>query len=256
MRYLPIAVIAALTTLINIATVVAEDEKKIYFIPDEVKCSVNKKDRLTYCTDLEDKPITGELHLYKNNSLSKLYTLQNGLLEGASLIYYPNGTLETEKPYKKGLLHGSVKKYYESGALESETPYVSGYKEGIAKNYKENGKMFSQMIYSDDTLNGEMRIYTPNGKTHYSFENEDGKLISGVYYYKIPNKGINMIDIPAIVIDALNHACLELQPAMTTSACAVTYNGPLSTCDEKWRRQNRKAVRKYLAKCESEKNDE
>lgn len=222
---------------------------QVYVIPDEAKCTVRKQDKITYCTDKEGNPITGELHRYRDNSLSRLYPLQNGILEGTALHYYPNGNLKSEKNYTKGVLNGMVKEYYPDGSLESETPYVKGSKEGIAKSYGTDGKMFSQMIYTDDELNGEMRIYTPEGKTLYSFENEDNKLVSGTYYFLTKTNDIDMAVIPPIVIAALNNACLELQTEMTTSACAATFNASSTVCDEKWRRNNRKEVRKYLSDC-------
>lgn len=238
-----------ITALCTIAFITTAAASPIYIIPDEAKCTVRKQDKITYCTDKQGNPITGELHRYKDNSLSRLYPLQNGILEGNVLLYRSNGKLKSEKPYKKGILNGIVKEYYPNGALESETPYVNGIKEGVAKSYTENGKMFSQMIYADDELNGEMRIYTPDGKTLYSFENEDNRLISGTYYYITQNNSIDIAAIPPIVIEALNNACLELQTQMTTSACAAIFNASSNICDEKWRRDNRKEVRKYLADC-------
>ncbi len=245
----------SLTAALLCATTAATAAPQVYVIPDDAKCVVRKSDKLTYCTDKEGTPVTGELHRYKNNSLYRLYPLQNGILEGTSLLYYPNGHLKSEKPYKKGVLDGTVKEYYPDGTLESETPYVKGQKEGIAKSYNNNGKMFSQMIYTDNELNGEMRLYTPEGKTLYSFENEENKLVSGTYYYLTPAGNIDMAVIPPVVIEALNNACLELQHTMTTSACAATFNASSTVCDEKWRRNNRKEVRKYLADCAKGKVD-
>lgn len=227
----------------------AQCEPAIYIIPKDAKCTVRKTDKLTFCTDLNDAPITGELRRYQDNNLIRLYPLKDGLLEGTAITYYANGNPQTEKQYKKGVLNGLMREYNYTGSLQTEIPYRNGLKEGIAKTYDENGNMVSQMIYSNDALNGEMRIYTPDGKTLYSFQNEENKLVSGTYYFRRPNKGIDMLDIPQIAIEGLNHACLELQQNLNTSTCAVVYNGPLNTCDEVWRKNNRKAVRKYLAEC-------
>lgn len=244
-KFRQISLIAACLYTFSTATA----SPQIYLIPDEAKCVVRKSDKLTYCTDKEGKPVTGELHRYKDNSLYRLYTLQNGLLEGKSLLYHTNGNLNSEKPYKKGVLDGMVKEYYRSGTLKAEIPYIKGQKEGIAKNYDKDGKMLSQMIYSDNELNGEMRLYTPEGKTLYSFENEENKLVSGTYYYITKDGNVDMAVIPPIAIEALNNACLELQTEMSTSACAASFNASSTVCDEKWRRTNRKEVRKYLADC-------
>lgn len=243
-KFWQIGLVAALFSNIN----TAQSDPEIYIIPEEAKCVIRKADKLTFCTDLEGKPITGELHRYQDNTLIRMYPLKDGLLEGTAITYYANGRPKSEKTYTAGILNGSVREYYDSGSLQDEIPYVNGIKEGIAKSYREDGKMFSQMIYVEDALNGEMRLYTPEGKTLYSFENEENKLVSGTYYFRRPN-GIDMLDIPQIVIEALNHSCLELQEELTDSACAVVYNGPLDTCDEAWRKANRKAVRKYLAEC-------
>lgn len=224
-------------------------EAEVYVIPDEAKCTVRKTDKITYCTDLNGAPITGELHRYQDNNLIRLYRMKEGVLDGTAITYYANGNPQSEKPYSNGVLNGVVREYYNNGSLQSETPYLNGQKEGVAKSYTENGAMFSQMIYSADSLNGEMRVYTPSGKTLYSFENNEDRLISGVYYFRRPNKGIDEVDIPDVIIQALNHACLELQTELTEDTCAVVYNGPLTTCDETWRKSNRTAVRKYLTEC-------
>lgn len=244
----------ALTLLGNVAKAHASPE--IYIIPDDAKCTVRKTDKLTYCTDLDGKPITGELRRYQDNTLVRIYPMSEGLLEGTATTYYANGTPQSQKQYKKGVLNGVVREYANNGSLQTETPYINGLKEGIAKVYNENGKMLSQMIYSEGELNGEMRIYTPAGKTLYSFENEDGKLISGTYYFRRQGKGVDMLDIPEIMIEALNNACVELQTELSEDACAVVYNGPLNTCDSAWRKANRKAVRKYLADCAKGVKDE
>jgi len=250
-KFWQIGLTAALFCNIN----TAQSRSDIYIIPEEAKCTLRKADKLTYCTDLDGKPITGELHRYQNNNLIRMYPLQDGLLNGAAITYYANGRPKSEKTYTKGILNGPVREYYYNGSLQSEIPYVNGKKEGIAKSYQEDGKMFSQMIYSEDALNGEMRLYTPEGKTLYSFENEENKLVSGTYFFRRPN-GIDDLDIPEVIIEALNHACVELQEKMTDSACAVVYKGPLDTCDEAWRKANRKAVRKYLAECAKGVKDE
>ncbi|MCM1323860.1 MAG: toxin-antitoxin system YwqK family antitoxin [Acetobacter sp.] len=236
--------------ILSIIPVLAYAERpEVYTLPDEAKCTVRKQDKITYCTDTEGNPITGELHRYMDNILRRMYPLENGILEGTARTYHSNGNIESEKTYNKGILEGEVKKYYRNGSLESVIPYSKGKKEGIAKNYAEDGSMTSQMIYTNNELNGEMRIYTPNGTTLYSLENEDNKLVSGSYYYQTKDGNMDMTAIPPLVIEALNIGCLELQTEMSTSACAAVFNASSSVCDERWRRDNRKEIRKYLADC-------
>lgn len=218
-------------------------------IPDDARCVVKKADKTTYCTDKSGTPITGELRKYRDNVMLRQYPLQNGLLNGAAVTYDTRGRKRSEKEYEKGLLNGFAREYSSSGALESEISYVSGKKQGPAKYYNEYGGLLAQAEYADNRLNGNMRIYDEKGALLYGFKNENDKYVSGTYYYLTPGGGSGQTEIPAVIISALNHKCLELRKKKTTSLCAAVFDSANKSCNQNWRRQNRPAVRRYLAAC-------
>lgn len=187
-KILPCTIAALMISAV--ATVMAEDVErqeespKIYIIPDEVKCYVRKEDRITFCTDLEGNPITGELRKYREGEVIRQYPLEKGILDGTVLSYYINGDILSEKPYEKGKLNGVVKSYYKRNKLESAIPYQKGYKEGVAKFYYENGYMQEQGIYIGGKLNGQYRLYDKTGEMVYELTFQNNTLISGYCMYK------------------------------------------------------------------------
>lgn len=243
------------TTLIFISTTVIA--KDYYLIPHDVKCVVKKKEKITYCKDLNGQPITGEMRRYHDNNLIHLYPMENGVLNGTAYTYFSNGNIYTEKKYNKGNLNGISKEYYKSGIIKEEISYLNGKKEGVSKMYHENGNMLSQTVYKGNKANGETRIYDENQTMLYTFKNQNDKLISGTYFYKTENNKINQTTIPEIIISAINNACLQINIELTESQCAATYNNNLTDCNQEWREKNREKVREYLRECKkTESSDE
>lgn len=188
-KILPCAVAA--TLLLSGVSLIAQEvpqekqvETKIYIMPGEVKCYIRKQDRLTICTDLEGKPITGELRKYQENELVRRYPLVKGIIEGTVISYYTNGDVLSEKPYTKGKLNGVVKTYYKNNKIESITPYQNGVKEGVVKFYYNNGYMQEQGIYIGGKLNGQYRLYDKSGDMVYELTFQNNSLASGYCMYK------------------------------------------------------------------------
>lgn len=223
---------------------------RIYVIPQDARCVIRKENRTTYCTDKNGTPITGELRKYHDNVMLRQYPLQNGLLHGTAITYDTRGRKKTEKEYANGVLEGSSREYTTSGILESEIQYTAGKKHGIAKYYDDNGHLFAQAEYVNNRLNGNMRLYDEDGQVLYNMKNSNNKYTSGTYYYQSKDGHTKQAEIPAVIISAINHKCLNLHKQKTTSACAATFDSKENKdCDQDWRKQNRPAVRRYLASC-------
>lgn len=244
--------IIGLTLNLCVALSAIAEEPHIYVIPGDAHCVVKRQTRMTYCTDKEGNPITGELHKYKDNILMRIYPLENGYLNGMAVNFDTKGRKTTEKSYVSGILEGISKTYYPTGIVESETEYTHGKKNGIVKFYDERGGLTVQAIYQNNRLNGKMQIYSPKKELLYNLKNVDNKYVSGTYYYLDANDEETSTEIPAIIIEAVNQNCLEFQTEKTNSACAVIFNPENSDCNAEWRQKNRLAVRKYLASCRKE----
>lgn len=182
----------------------ATPQKEFYIIPEDVKCRVNKKDKITRCTDLNGTLITGEMRKFRENTLIRSYPLKDGILEGMAKAYYISGNKLSEKPYKKGQLDGLVKTYYKNGTLETATPYQKGKKEGVAKAYYENGTLEWQGIYINNALNGASRLYATNGNPIWELKFSQQFLQSGVCLVTEENGSITKYKISKEKIQCYN----------------------------------------------------
>lgn len=227
-KILPCTVVTAL--LLSGVSLVAQEipqeeptETKIYIIPDEVKCYVRKQDKITFCTDLNGEPITGELRKYQENELIRKYPLTKGVLEGMVVSYYTNGDLLSEKPYTKGKLNGVVKTYYKNNKIESITPYQNGIKEGVAKFYYDNGYMQEQGIYIGGKLNGQYRLYDKSGDMVYELMFQDNSLVSGYCMYKKKKNDDKRYkqELDAKTLDMLKKHQIVLDSTIAVNGCSM-----------------------------------
>ena len=203
------------------------EETKIYIMPDEVKCYIRKQDRITFCTDLAGKPITGELRKYRENELVRRYTLNKGILNGTVISYYINGDVLSEKPYTKGKLNGVVKTYYKNNKIESLTPYQNGVKEGVAKFYYDNGYMQEQGIYIGGKLNGQYRLYDKTGEMVYElvFENYFWASVFFFYNNKQHDDKRYKQELDANTLDMLRKHQVALDNTIIVNGCSMKRNG-------------------------------
>ncbi len=227
-KILPYTVVTAL--LLSSVSLIAQEmpreeqtETKIYIIPDEVKCYVRKQDRITFCTDLNGEPITGELRKYQENELIRKYPLAKGILDGVVVSYYTNGDLLSEKPYTKGKLNGAVKTYYKNNKIESIVPYQKGTKEGVVKFYYTNGYMQEQGIYIGGKLNGQYRLYDKSGEMVYELFFENNALISGYCMYKKKENDEKRYkqELDAITLDMLKKHEVVLDNTIILNGCSM-----------------------------------
>lgn len=230
----------------------AAEELRRYIVPDDVTCKMEKTTKVTFCSDKEGAPITGEMIKYSNGTISRYYPMKDGYLDGTGMAYYTNGAKKSEISYIKGVINGITKNYDKRGTLLEEIPYVDGKKEGVARYYDTAGNLIMQMIYIEDKANGDMRVYDPLSKTPiYNLKTASDKIISGTYSYE-ESEEIKTVSIPDIIISAINVKCLEMQTELSDSPCAAYFSND-SECDQKWRNKNRNAVREYLRSCAKDK---
>lgn len=236
-----------LASLLLTSLNVHAQEKDYYVIPHDIKCMVKKSDKITYCNDLNDTPITGEMRRYNNGTLKHSYLLKNGVLDGITRTYYRDGTLKSQKIYKKGKLNGLTSEYYDNGNLKEEASYLNGYKEGVTKQFYEDGGLQSQAVYKNDKINGEYRIYDTTQQLIYNFKSENSVLKSGSYYYKNKDGKIKTSEIPNVVIKAITLKCSQIHTQSSDNPCATKLVE--DECNKSWLTKNMEKLHEYYKTC-------
>ncbi len=215
-----------LTVMLSAATAIAAEQAapKIYIIPDDVDCVVRKQDRVTYCTDKNGAPITGELHRYKEKELVRVYPLENGILNGVAINYFISGGVYSEKPYVHGKAEGMSTTYYKGGAVENTIPYVGNQKEGVAKYYYPDGTMQGQGIFVANKLNGPSRLYTESGIAVYELVYQNGTVVSGWCLVKekadAPDSSAKKKELSPAQINTINAGGASPQMQIGIKECA------------------------------------
>lgn len=222
-KIMPLAAVAVLCFTASSLIAQETPSSNVYIIPDDASCTVRKEDRVTFCTDKEGNPITGELRKYRERELIRTYPLENGILNGTAMSYYINSGVLSEKPYVNGKLHGLVKTYYKNGKTESITPYTNGAKEGVAKSYYENGYMQAQGIFIGNSLNGASRMYDERGEFVYELTYQNNTIISGYCMYKTePDNGkYYKKALAPQVIQMINSKKIAPKPIIIANKCAM-----------------------------------
>lgn len=201
----------------------APEQPKVYVMPDDVRCYLLKNERITYCTDKQGQPITGEMRKYREGELIRSYPLQNGILEGTAVSYYIHGGILSEKPYTKGKLNGAVKNYYENGKVSEVLPYINGIQEGVTKIYYENGYLQGQGIYIGGKQNGMTRLYDTAGNLVYELQYSDNRLASGYCLtQKSPQAAPAKHELSAEEISLLNKNEIILELKILPDRCAFS----------------------------------
>ncbi len=202
---------------------VAQKQPKVYIMPDDVRCHLLKKERITYCIDKHGEPITGELRKYREGELIRSYPLQKGILEGTAVSYYIRGGILSEKPYTKGKLNGTVKNYYENGKVKDVLPYINGVQEGVTKIYYKNGYLQGQGIYINGKQNGMTRLYDTAGNLVYELQYNNDILTSGYCLtQKSPQSAPSKHELTDEDINQLNKNQTSLELKILPDRCALT----------------------------------
>ena len=252
-----------------------EEDNRIYVAPDEVRCQMQNKK--LYCTDTENKPLTGQIITFKNREVIRRYNVKDGYMEGLSKTYYNNGKLKTSQNYTKGVINGVMVEYNkDTGTVSSLTTYKDGIKEGRSSISSENGII--NLTYEHDKLEGpanvmatpktnlcaELKKHFPKYEcaTHniYQLNFKENKLASGIYthitFSDCSNQENCSKDIvyqtqnmPDIIITGINNNCLKLKENLSISECSVLADGKNPECDKSWLKEVQEEIKDYLRKC-------
>lgn len=89
-----------------------------------------------------------------NNIISKVYTLENTVLESGVFL-----DKETRKPIK-----GIFRRYFKSGKVSFENNYINGMMNGVHIKYYPSGKKEYIFNYSNNQIVGKQEYYDEKGK--------------------------------------------------------------------------------------------
>ena len=113
----------------------------IYFAQDKIWIDTDwkatTKEKATYYKLA--MPQNGELrYFFKNATVAKKETYENGILDGDYSEYYESGNLKETGKYEEGKREGIWKTYYENGKIKIRGKYREGEKVGVWKTYYKN----------------------------------------------------------------------------------------------------------------------
>ncbi len=213
-----------------------DDKSKIYLLKNS-KCRYRKKDRITYCTDLKNTPLTGDIRLYEDGEVIRSIPVEKGLIHGTVKSFEVNGDKRYTKEYKNGRIHGQEETFYPQNKTEKIIPYVNGYKEGLAKEFYPNGILKKQYTYVEDTLDGQLRTYTEEGKVLYDVITANNKYVEAKCSFLDENNNISQKEVPTILLEAINNGCATLGEQLKTH-CSISLSSELETCNLNWLKEN------------------
>lgn len=113
-------------------------------------------------------------------------TVQNGLLNGPRIGYYPSGKIRLEENYVNGRLSGKQNEYTEAGLLSHSTTYSYHWLYGPEKWFNQDGEVIRSVNWQRNVRTGQ-EIEKKNGKIvrliTYKQGIPNGKAILPIYSY-------------------------------------------------------------------------
>ena len=220
--------------------------EKIYILNKNAKCRYRTKDFTSYCTDNENKEITGEVRKYIEGNIIHSFHVKNSLIEGKMTTKYINGNKKSEKEYIAGKIEGLAHTYYPNEKIQSIIPYKNGQINGNVKKYYENGYIQNQTIFKNNVSTGITRLYAQTGEILYDLQTSNNQIINGNCYFLDENNKLTYTIIPDILIESFNKKCLEPNTIIKENICSVKKLDDIEDCDKKWLKTNIEQIKPYL----------
>ena len=217
-------------------------KEKTVYLSKETHCRFRKKDKKTYCTDKNNKRITGEIRRYADGEIVLSIPVKNGLIDGKITSNDVKGNLIYTKEYKKGIQEGMHTTYYKDGKIASQVPYINNKKDGVAKYYYENGFLEIQYTYIEDKIDGQAKIYDNSGQILFDLITANNKIIEGKCTYIDNKEQIQTKPLPSIIKDAINESCLEAGTSLAKNQCSIKRREAYNYCNQKWLKNNIKEL--------------
>ena len=87
---------------------------------------------------------TGELYIDAS--------INSGLLDGKSTMYFKNGNVKGYSFYKNGILNGVSMNFYKNGKPKSRARYSNGYLNGISTSWNISGKIDNEVCFNEGKI--------------------------------------------------------------------------------------------------------
>ncbi len=137
----------------------------------------------------DGKPFTGYCETYQGDTLVSSSTMENGLIHGELIEYYPNGNKRISTEYKNGMVDGTISFYRKDGTPDQSGYVVGNKKQGDWFMYYENGKIKSHDHYKDNILNDTSKMFYRNGNLRaVGYYNMGSEGSSWMFYDSITGK--------------------------------------------------------------------
>jgi len=123
---------------------------------------------------------------YPSGTVSREYTVVNGVPNGIYKAYSEKGFLITEQQLVDGIQQGIQKTFFASGQVQSETNYEKGVPQGMRKEYYDNGTLKSESYLTGEPweLTGYTNLFYEDGKKKSESKVSMGKLVIAITYDK------------------------------------------------------------------------
>jgi antitoxin component YwqK of YwqJK toxin-antitoxin module len=101
---------------------------------------------------VKDEEKETQTDYFADGSVWKMTQVQDGKMQGQSVIYYPGGDTQAVMHYLDGNLHGNYTLYYEGGSVWIEGQYENGEEHGVCKIYDKKGRLEAIRKYRNGVL--------------------------------------------------------------------------------------------------------
>jgi antitoxin component YwqK of YwqJK toxin-antitoxin module len=101
-------------------------------------------------------PFTGKCIIYYTGTetVKEQMSFKKGILNGATMAYYPNGEIKVRGEYKNGKLYGRWESWYVGGKKKYEENYINDTLNGAYMQGYEKGVMKEKGLYAENMRSG------------------------------------------------------------------------------------------------------
>ncbi len=132
-----------------------------------------------------EKLFTGvAISRHTNGAVFTEKNYQEGIEEGAWIVWQKTGKPMKSGSMKNGKRHGKHYEYYKSGKKKYEQPYVNNKKEGKWYSWYENGGKWTERDFEQDVLNGKVLVWDSLGTLTKEYTYSNGNMIDKQFYFE------------------------------------------------------------------------
>ena len=123
---------------------------------------------------LDGQPYTGILQDKTDEILKRELSVENGYLNGPTIIFFYDGSVADIKEYKHGILHGISRRYSANSIIQEDYTFKNGRKEGFQFIHFPSGAINKKLFYKNGYITGANQIFYLDGQLlqEFFFDNQ------------------------------------------------------------------------------------